>query len=75
MEGTHKLSEEGLMRHSTLFMRPLLTVLIVGSAVFSCSSGKSAGTDNVSAPVPIKVYSAEKGDYIMSETVVKSNEE
>ena len=43
--------------------------------VSSCSSEKSAGTDNVSAPAQIKVYSAEKGDYIMSETVVKSKEE
>src|SRR5512135_2426501 len=50
-------------------------VLILGAIVFSCSSGKSAGTDNLSTPVPIKVYSAEKGDYVMSETVVKSNEE
>lgn len=53
----------------------MLTVLIVGSMVFSCSSGKPSGTDNVSAPVPIKVYSAEKMDYVMSETVVKTKEE
>lgn len=53
----------------------LLTGLIAGSMVFSCSSGKSAATDNVSASVPIKVYSAEKGGYVMSETVVKSKEE
>lgn len=63
------------MRYSTLFVGLLLTGLIVGSMVFSCSSGKSAATDNVSAPVPIKVYSAEKGGYVMSETIVKSNEE
>jgi len=63
------------MKSLPLFMGPLLTILIVGSMVFSCSSGKSAGTDNVSAPVQIKVYSAEKGDYVMSETINKSNEE
>jgi len=63
------------MKSSTLFLGALLTGLIVGVVVFSCSSGKSAGTDNVSAPAQIKVYSAEKGDYIMSETVVKSKEE
>jgi len=63
------------MKYSTLSLGLLLTGLIVGSMVFSCSSGKSAGTDKISAPVPIKVYSAEKGDYVMSETVVKSNEE
>lgn len=53
----------------------MLTALIIGSMTFSCSSGKSAGTDNASAPVPIKVYSAEKVDYIMSETVIKTKEE
>lgn len=63
------------MKYSTLFLGLLLTGLIVGSMVFSCSSGKSAGTDSVPAPAQIKVYSAEKGDYVMSETVVKSNEE
>ena len=63
------------MRYSTLFVVLPLTVLIAGSMVFSCSSGKSAATDNSPAPVPIKVYSAEKGGYVMSETVVKSNEE
>jgi len=63
------------MKYSTSSLGLLLTGLIVGSMVFSCSSGKSAGTDKISAPVPIKVYSAEKGGYVMSETVVKSNEE
>jgi len=48
---------------------------IVGSMVFSCSSGKSAKAQSASAPVPIKVYSAEKGGYVMSETVTKTNEE
>jgi len=63
------------MKYSTLFMGPLLAVFMVGSMVFSCSSGKSAGTENASAPVPIKVYSAEKMGYIMSETVIKTKEE
>jgi len=63
------------MKSLTSFMGPLLPLLIVGSMVLSCSSGKSAGTDSVPAPTQIKVYSAEKGDYVMSETVVKSNEE
>ena len=34
-----------------------------------------AGAASVSTAASIKVYSAEKGDYIMSETVVKSKEE
>jgi peptide-methionine (R)-S-oxide reductase len=63
------------MKYSPLFPGLLLTGLIVGSMVFSCSSGKSAGTGSISVPVPIKVYSAEKGDYVVSETVVKGNEE
>lgn len=63
------------MRYPTLSMGFLLTVLIVDIMLVSCSSGKSDGTGNISAPTPIKVYSAEKGDYVMSETVVKPNEE
>jgi peptide-methionine (R)-S-oxide reductase len=63
------------MKDSTQFLVLLLTGIIVGSMVFSCSSGRSVATDNVSAPVPIKVYSAEKGGYIMSETVTKTKEE
>jgi len=54
---------------------PLLVVLILGVLFISCSAEKSAGKGKMSAPVPIKVYSAEKGDYIMSETVVKTKEE
>jgi peptide-methionine (R)-S-oxide reductase len=64
-----------MMKYSSLSLGLLLTGFIVGSVVFSCSSGKSTGAEPVSAPVPIKVYSAEKGGYVMSETVVKSNAE
>jgi peptide-methionine (R)-S-oxide reductase len=53
----------------------LLTGLISGSIVFSGCMGKSDGSHSVSAPVPIRVYSAEKGGYIMSATINKSNEE
>jgi peptide-methionine (R)-S-oxide reductase len=42
---------------------------------FSGCTGKSDGAAALSAPVPIKVYSAEKGGYVMSETINKSNEE
>ena len=63
------------MRYQTLFIRPLLTIFIFGSMAFSCSPGKSAGTNNISAPAQIKVYSDEKGGYFISETVTKTNEE
>jgi peptide-methionine (R)-S-oxide reductase len=63
------------MKASTLFLGPLLTALLVGSMVFSCTSEKSAANGDFSAPTPIRVYSAEKGGYVMSETVIKTNEE
>jgi hypothetical protein len=47
------------MKYSPLFLGLPLAGFIVGSMVFSCSSGKPAETDNVSTPVLVKVYSAE----------------
>jgi peptide-methionine (R)-S-oxide reductase len=63
------------MKYHTVFLLPILTCLILGGSVVSCSSGKSATPPGASVPVQIKVYSAEKGDYITSETVVKTEEE
>ena len=63
------------MKYSTIFRRVLLIGLIAGSIVFSCGMGKQAGTAGTTSPSQIKVYSAEKGGYIMSETVVKTKEE
>jgi peptide-methionine (R)-S-oxide reductase len=63
------------MKHSTLFLGLLLTGLISGSIVSSGGLAKSAKAANVSAPAQIKVYSAEKGGYIMSQTVTKTKEE
>lgn len=63
------------MKYSTLLPALLLTGLIAGGIVFSGCIEKSDGSHSVSAPVQIKVYSAEKGGYVMSETVNKSNEE
>ena len=63
------------MRYTIMFRRILLTGLIAGGLVFSCEMGKQAGTAATASPSPIKVYSAEKGGYIMSETVVKTKEE
>jgi len=63
------------MKYSTLLSALLLTGLIAGGIGFSGCTGKTDGTRSVSAQVTIKVYSSEKGGYIMSETVHKSNEE
>jgi peptide-methionine (R)-S-oxide reductase len=53
----------------------LLMTFIFGGLVFSCSPGTPGGDAGVSVPEQIRVYSAEKGDYEMSETVVKTKEE
>ena len=63
------------MKYKKVFFAPLLAGLILGGTVLSCSSGKPVETASVSAPAQIKVYSAEKGGYVMSETVSKTKEE
>jgi peptide-methionine (R)-S-oxide reductase len=63
------------MKYRTVFLGILLTGLIVGSIVFSGVLERPVGVAGVSAPEQIRVYSAEKGAYIMSETVTKTNEE
>lgn len=63
------------MKYHNVFFLPVLICLILGSSLLSCSPGKPSGKTVVSVPVQIKVYSAEKGDYITSETVVKTEEE
>jgi len=63
------------MKCPTLLFALLLTGFIAGVIVFSGCTGKSDGARSVSTPTPIKVYSAAKGDYVMSETVAKTKEE
>jgi peptide-methionine (R)-S-oxide reductase len=63
------------MKKSILFLGPLLAGLILGGMIFSCSRGTQTRDAGLSKPGPIKVYSAEKGDYVMSEKVVKTDEE
>lgn len=56
----------------------LLGILLTGVITSGCSSsspGKSDVAPHESAPATIRVYSAEKGGYIMSETVNKTKEE
>lgn len=63
------------MKYSTLFQKFLLTCLILCGMFLSCSSDRQAGDTQKTGPMPINVYSAEKGDYIMSEAVIKADEE
>ena len=50
-------------------------VLIAGGIALSGGLGRLVGAASVAAPASIRVYSAEKGSYVMSETVVKTKEE
>lgn len=63
------------MKYRKVFLLPALICLILGGSAVSCSPGKPSSKTVVSGPVQIKVYSAEKGDYITNETVVKTEEE
>lgn len=63
------------MKYLTLLLALLLSGLIACSIVFSGCTGKSDVSRSISTPMPIKVYSAEKGGYVMSETVAKTKEE
>jgi peptide-methionine (R)-S-oxide reductase len=62
------------MKYSTILWGILLTGLIALSIVFSGGMGRPVGA-GITSPSPIKVYSAEKGGYIMGETVVKTKGE
>lgn len=63
------------MKFSAIFPGILLIGIIAGGIVLSGGIGNLDGVAGITSPSPIKVYSAEKGGYIMSETVVKTKEE
>jgi peptide-methionine (R)-S-oxide reductase len=63
------------MRYSLLCSVFLLISFVVASVVLIGCSGRSDKTRAVSSPEQIKVYSAEKGGFITSETVIKTGEE
>lgn len=73
------LKREGRMKHKVLFpvlfSGVLLLDIIAGGIVFLYGTGRTTLAAEISLPQPIKVYSAEKRSYVMSETVVKSKEE
>ena len=63
------------MKHLYLF---LVLLLLTGTTAGGCSSSGPANSDTTpraSSPSSIRVYSAEKGGYVMSETVIKTKEE
>jgi peptide-methionine (R)-S-oxide reductase len=62
------------MKNKTV-QRLLNIYLIVGCIVIAGCAEKPAGEAGVSALEQIKVYSAEKGGYIMSETVYRTDQE
>jgi peptide-methionine (R)-S-oxide reductase len=49
--------------------------LLVGGVAVSGSFTVPAGAADRTAPASIRAYSAEKGNYVMTQTVVKTNEE
>jgi len=49
--------------------------ILVGRVAVSDSLAGPASAADMSAPARIRVYSVEKGDFVMTETVVKTNEE
>jgi peptide-methionine (R)-S-oxide reductase len=63
------------VKYSFLYFSLLLTSFIVASVVFIGCSGRSDGTRTISAPEQIKVYSAEKGGFVTSDTIIKTEEE
>jgi peptide-methionine (R)-S-oxide reductase len=63
-----------MKRRSSFQGFPLACIAISAIIVLGCVE-KPAGSAKGAGPGPIKVYSAEKGGYIMGETVTKTNEE
>lgn len=63
------------IRYSALFVGLLLYWLTAGGLLFSVGLWGSAGDAGASEPASIRVYSAEKGGYILSQTVTKTKEE
>jgi len=63
------------MKRSGLFSTLLLAGFIVGGVAVSGGLEVPAGAVDGSAPAGIRVYSVEKGTYVMTQPVVKTNEE
>ncbi|MDP2657419.1 MAG: peptide-methionine (R)-S-oxide reductase MsrB [Candidatus Deferrimicrobium sp.] len=63
------------MKNQGVFSALLLAGILAGGVGVSGSLAVPAGAADRSAPAQIKVYSVEKGNYVMTQTVVKTKEE
>jgi peptide-methionine (R)-S-oxide reductase len=63
------------MKNHRVFFALLLAGILVGGAYVSDSLGVPSEPAYGSAPARIRVYSVEKGNYVMTQTVVKTKEE
>jgi peptide-methionine (R)-S-oxide reductase len=63
------------MKDHGIFSALLLAGILVGGVVVSGGLPGPAGASDGSAPASIRVYSVEKGNHLMTQTVVKTNEE
>jgi peptide-methionine (R)-S-oxide reductase len=63
------------MKNTGLFSALLLAGIIVGGVAVSGGIAVPAGAADRSAPAWIKVYSMERGGYVMTQTVVKTDAE
>jgi peptide-methionine (R)-S-oxide reductase len=63
------------MKSTGVFPTLLLAGILVGGVVLSGGLAVPAGAADGSAPAGIKVYSVEKGTYVMTQPVVKTKEE
>ena len=63
------------MKNPGLFSALLLAGTVAGGVAVSGSLAVPAGATEGSAPAWVRVYSVEKRNYVMSQTVMKTNEE
>ncbi len=60
------------MKNPGIFLALLPVGILVVGGVISGSLAVPARASDLSAPAAIRVYSAEKGNYVMTQTVVKT---
>jgi len=63
------------MKNPGVFSALLLAAILVGGVAVSGGLAVPAGAADGSAPARIRVYSVEKGTYVMTQPVVKTKEE